>query len=236
MRNVLLKFFTNRFQPQPLRNGIVKGNACPQQTAVWRKPVPAFTDLRTLHGQRVLIVLDSDNLDYSLERQGTRLRYAKLLSQIGDRVGQVFPVAVLTSAQGDQRRADFLARSGWRVVSIPWENVITYNGVRKMANADLDIAFEFGCLASISGCDAALIGTGDGDLAVSIARGLRRTRPRTSIAIHALSVAGATSARLRQRNDLFDSNVIVGTDMLEDVATIDERKNRFEPKGGSNAC
>jgi len=186
-------------------------------TTARRTAIPTVTDLRALCNKRILLVVDADNMDYSLKPQGWRFRYRELLNRLTDGARMVFPAAVLTAAPGDRRRATSLENHGWRVLSIPWETVASHQGLRKLANADLDIAFECGSLASISGCEAVLIGTGDGDLAVSIARGLRRTHQRSRISVHTLSVAGASSSRLRQRTDLFDSSIIVGKDLLENT-------------------
>jgi len=197
--------------------------------------IPRLTDLRVVRGKRVLFVADSDNWDYSLERYRLRLQYGKVLNRLSAEAKHVYAVAVLTSSPNDCRRARHLANCGWRVVSIPWETVTTCQGVRKLANADMDLAFECGYLSNMRGCDVALVGTGDGDLAVSIARGLRRIHQRTPIGIHALSVLGASSNRLRQRTDLFDSSVIIGKDMLENINTRHEVTCRYTPKGDSHA-
>jgi hypothetical protein len=214
---VLLNFFTRHPQRQTPRDGVNNVGVHPQLTATCGMALPMVTNLRAVRGKRVLFVADSDNWDYSLRRHGLRLLYRRLLSRLNAEAERVFPVAVLTSAPGDSRRARRLEDCGWRVVSIPWETITTCQGVRKLANADTDLAFECGRLSIITGCDVALIGTGDGDLAVSIARGLRRTHRRVPIAIHTLSVRGASSTRLRQRTDLFDSSVIIGKDMLENI-------------------
>lgn len=199
----------------------------PRLTPTQGIAMPRVTDLRMVLGRRLLIVADCDNWDYSLKRCGLRLRYAALLDRLSAKAKQVFAVAVLASAPGDCRRAEHLTNCGWEVVSIAWETVTTYQGVRKLANADMDLAFECGSLSVMCGCDVALIGTGDGDLAVCIARGLRRIRHLTPIAIHTLSIAGASSSRLRQRSDLLDSSLIIGQDMLE---KIDPRQKVNKPQ------
>ncbi len=215
MPMVLLNFYTKQFQPQAVW---ADESAAPGDQAVV-SAMPKATNLRAARGKRVLLVADADNWDYSLKRHGLRLGYRQLLSRLNAEADCVYPVAVLTSAPGDSRRAGHLEDCGWHVVSIPWETVTTCQGTRKLANADMDLAFEWGCLSIISGCDTALVGTGDGDLAVSIARGLRRLRRQTPISIHTLSVVGASSSRLWQRNDLFDSSVMIGEDMLESSAS-----------------
>lgn len=214
MPMILLNFYTKQFQPQ----AVWADKSAPSSQPV-ASAMPKATNLRAARGKRVLLVADADNWDYSLKRHGLRLGYRRLLSRLNAEADCVYPVAVLTSAPDDSRRSHHLEDCGWHVVSIPWETVTTFHGARKLANADMDLAFEWGCLSIISGCDTALIGTGDGDLAVSIARGLRRLHRRIRISIHTLSVVGASSSRLWQRNDLFDSSVMIGEDMLENIAS-----------------
>lgn len=177
--------------------------------------MPATTSLKCMRGRRVLCLADSDNLDHSLAQRGLHLRHADLLRHLDATARKVFAVAVLTSPVHDTRRAEAWGRAGWRPIVVHWEWAMTCKGMRKLANADFDIAFEAGVLSSISGCDTILLATGDGDLAVSIARGLRRARQRDRLTIHTLSVTGATSARLRERTDLFDSSIQIGQDCLE---------------------
>jgi hypothetical protein len=176
--------------------------------------MPGQTGLKCIRGSRLLAVVDADNLDFSLSHRGYRLRYSDLLRRLNAEAHQTFAVALLTSAVRDNRRADALRQAGWRPIVISWEWAVTVNGTRKLANADLDIAFETGVLSSVSGCNAVLLGTGDGDLAISIARGLHRTRKRNRVVVHTLSVDGATSTRLHQRRDLFDSSILIGRDLL----------------------
>jgi hypothetical protein len=171
--------------------------------------------------------LDGDNLDISAKGHGLRVRYDRLLGLLHNEADEVEAVAVITSNVGDHRREDSLVDCGLRVVSIPREIVVEGRECRKVANADADLCFELGSLANVAGYSAICLGTGDGNLAISCLRGWRRTCGDAT-AIHTLSVAGATSARLRRR-DLFDSSILLGMDMLVPIAA----DRQLSPLGGS---
>jgi len=192
------------------------------------------TDLRVLRDERVLAILDADNLDFSLQRHGLQVRYVTLLKRLQSLARAVFPVAVLTTNVADVGRALRLRECGWRALEIPREAVPTSKGLRVAGNADADLAFELGALAAVADCSAVLLGTGDGDLAVSCSRGLRRVCRTRPVAIHTLSVSGSTSARLRQRRDLFSSSILIGMDLLERWFS-DSRQN-FHNREGASAC
>ena len=201
----------------PFRNGTDNPRRLPF-SATSGLAIPRVTDLRMFRGKRVLLIADSDNWDYSLKPHGLRLQYGGLLDRLKRRGRSRVPGSCADLGTGRLSvRLSFPENCGWRVVSIPWETITTCGGTRKLANADTDLAFECGYLCVSKDCDAALIGTGDGDLAVSIARGLRRIHRRMPIAIHTLSVVGASSSRLWQRTDLFDSSVMIGRDMLDNM-------------------
>lgn len=177
--------------------------------------MPAKTDVSALRGQKTLVVLDVDNLDFALQRHSLQVRYRALLNRLQSTARDVFPVAVLTVDMVDAGRAQRLRECGWRAIEIPREIVPTNRGRRIAGNADTDLSFELGVLSSVADYTAVLLGTGDGDLAISCARGLRRVRQVKPVTIRTLSVAGATSTRLEQRRDLFASSTLIGLDLLE---------------------
>lgn len=172
---------------------------------------PGTTDLSALKGRRVLTVVDEDNLRISMQHHRQPLLYRRLLARLHSETTRVFPLAVLTAPEGDQRREAYLKSRGWNVLAIPRETVLTTVGPQIKANADFDLAFELGHLVNTAQFDAVLLGTGDGDLAVAIGRGIRRRYPQ--LHLFTLSVAGSASARLRSRLDLFDGNIVVGRDI-----------------------
>jgi hypothetical protein len=174
--------------------------------------LPQTTDLSPLKGRRVLTVLDEDNLRISMRQYNLPLSYRRLLGRLHDETQLVFPLAVITAAEGDHRRGTSLANSGWSVIVVPRETVFTSAGPQLKANADFDLAFELGHLVNPRQFDTVLLGTGDGDLAVAIGRGIRRNCPH--LHLFTLSVPGSASARLRTRADLFDGNILVGRDLI----------------------
>jgi len=141
--------------------------------------------------------VDEDNLRISMRHHCRPLSYRTLLDRLRGRAENIFPLAVLTAPQGDQRREAYLKTRGWHVLAIPRETVVTCAGAQIKANADADLAFELGRLLSSDHFDTVLLGTGDGDLAVAIGRGMRRTQP--GVRLVTLSVPGSTSARLCNR-------------------------------------
>jgi hypothetical protein len=164
-----------------------------------------------LKGRHVLTVVDEDNLRISMRRHHQPLSYRLLLGKLHTETRCVFPLAVLTAAEGDQRREAYLKKTGWNVLVVPRETVFTTAGPQLKANADFDLAFEIGHLINTGQFDTVLLGTGDGDLAVAIGRGIRRRCP--TLHLFTLSVPGSTSGRLRSRSDLFDGNIAVGRDL-----------------------
>jgi len=173
--------------------------------------LPATTDLSALKGRHVLTVVDEDNLRISMRQHHQPLSYRLLLGKLHTETRCVFPLAVLTAAEGDQRREAYLKNTGWNVLVVPRETVFTTAGPQLKANADFDLAFELGHLVNTGQFDTVLLGTGDGDLAVAIGRGIRRRCP--TLHLFTLSVPGSTSGRLRTRSDLFDGNIAVGRDL-----------------------
>ena len=173
--------------------------------------LPTTTDFSLLKGRNLLAVVDDDNLRISMQQCRRPLSYSILLSRLQNESGYVFPLTVLTVQAGDLKRELELKGNGWNVLVIPKENVFTITGPQIKANADFDLAFELGHLVNSIQFDTVLLGTGDGDLAVAVGRGIRRTCPR--IRLLTLSVPASTSTRLRTRPDLFDGNIAVGCNL-----------------------
>jgi hypothetical protein len=80
----------------------------------------------------------------------------------------------------------------------------------------MDLCFECGRLVGAGQYDAVLVGSGDGDLCVALARGIRRIAPGCRTVT--LSVRESTSRRLLTRPDLFDGNILIGGDLTDSAA------------------
>jgi len=98
--------------------------------------LPPTTDLSSLTGRRLLVLVDEDNLRISMRHHCRPLSYRRLLGRLRGRAENIFPLAVLTAPQGDQRREAYLKTRGWRVLAIPRETVVTCTGPQIKANAD----------------------------------------------------------------------------------------------------
>jgi hypothetical protein len=182
--------------------------------------------LSALARQRVLCLADEDNLRISLKAHGLCLSFDSLLRRLSATAMGVSPWAVVTSAVGDTRHASYLVGTGWRVVSVPREIVNTVNGPCLKANGDFDFCFLAATLVSKHRFDAVVIASGDGDLCVAIARGIRRLQSVPEI--HTLSVVGSTSHRIRPVNNpyLFDGNILVGRDIARPAGSPDHKLDR----------
>jgi hypothetical protein len=177
--------------------------------------LPDLTGFQQLSGRRIACLLDEDNLRISLAREhGCVLDYDALLHRLRATAEAVSPWAVLTLAQGEGWREAELKLCGWRTLSFPHEIVQTINGPTKKSNADMDLCFEAGRLMR-GQFDTLLVGSGDGDLCVSAARGVKRINRDKRIV--ALSVPGASSHRLRTRGDLFDGSILIGRDLCQSM-------------------
>jgi hypothetical protein len=193
------------------------------------QPVPPNTDFSALQGTRLLAVMDDDNLRLSSRNRELRFSYRKTLERLNTISNVVLPLAVVVAEEGDTRRQAYLRDRGWRVLAIPRETVLTHQGPLVKANADFDLVFELGHLLSAGQFDTILLGTGDGDLAVSVGRGVRRTCP--GLRLFTLSVAGSASKRLRSRPDLFDGHFLAGLDLSRDWHHPTGRTNQQPAKG-----
>lgn len=173
--------------------------------------LPAATDLSVFGGRRLLCLIDEDNLRVSIRDHERHLSYQILHQRLQRETRSLAAWAIFTRPADDHRRRCYLQMRGWRVIDIPREIVTTSQGPVKKANADMDLCFAAGYLLQQDHYDAVLIGSGDGDLCIALARGIRRIRPECAIVT--LSVPGSTSRRLTSGSPLFDATLLIGHDL-----------------------
>jgi len=162
--------------------------------------------MKTLHilsGLRLLAIADVDNLAISARRVlHSSVNPCSLWNSIRRDVCRLTATAVLTTKPELRFTTEEWSKGGWKVVPVFREHVHTIRGEEHLANADLNIAFEAAVLtAGHPHADGILLLTGDGNLASSIARDVRRCRP--SMRVFAAAVPGTASSRLRDQT-LFD--------------------------------
>lgn len=184
--------------------------------------LPLTTDLAPLRGKRVLCLLDDDNLRISLRAHGVALAHRSLLAHLHGVAREVTAWMVFTAPEGAENRTRLLSSLGWNVLRVTREYVVQGGAVAAKSNADHDLCFVAGRLAMDRGFDTVLVGTGDGDLAVSLARSFAAF---TRAAVVSLSVPGSSSQRLRD-GSLFGARLFVGHDLTYRIPTPDQHGTR----------
>ncbi len=177
--------------------------------------LPVTTDLAPLRGKRVLCLLDDDNLRISLRAHGVALAHRSLLAHLRGVAREVTAWIVFTAPEGAENRTRLLSSMGWNVLRVTREYVVQGEAVTAKCNADHDLCFVAGRVAAAGAFDTVLVGTGDGDLAVSLARSFAAF---TSAHVVSLSVPGSSSHRLRD-GSLFGARVFVGHDLTYHIPT-----------------
>ncbi len=170
--------------------------------------------LDCLAGRNVLVLLDLENLHYSARDLGYAVDLPGLAKCLLRASRRCMLHAFVSAETAD---TDTVSRQygavGWELHVNPIEEVRTCRGVERLANADNLLLFSAGLLLSRSRADTIVVGSGDGHLVVSLARGIAELPRRRQLAT--LSLAGSTSARLEAgRNRLITANVELGLDML----------------------
>jgi len=163
----------------------------------------------------LLGIFDDDNLKISCdEKFGSKLSYATLAASLRGLANRCELWAVLTSNAEDAGRTRYFEARGYQALDVKREVIATKRGTVVKGNADFDLAFETAFRIACGTFDTVLLGTGDGDLALAIARGIKRVDPE--LKVFTLSVRGCTSARLLQHQvpHLVEGNFYVESAML----------------------
>lgn len=165
--------------------------------------------------RRVLTLLDVENLTYSALNLGMVLDFGMLAELVKASLPDPALHAVFSTPKGDDGIARLLAGMGWT----PHEREIVYKRGRqndhKPANADVALAFHAAALIGATGADACIIATGDGCLALDIARAIQATF-RTCSVIATMSLAGSTSPLIdARRTSSVNLNIEIGRDAMQ---------------------
>ena len=176
--------------------------------------ITAFTrPLSILKDEHVLVLADVENLRYSARDLGYRMSFAKLGKLITGHSNEARMHAFFTIPENETYRENYFKERGWHAHTDPIEHVKTHRGVIKKANSDMRILYDAGAMVSRSKARVVVLGTGDGDLASALAKGIR-SHP-TERRVVTMSLAGSTSWRIDARkNPLFDANIEIGLDCL----------------------
>jgi hypothetical protein len=192
-----------------------------------------------LRDRAVLVALDLENIDRSAHDIGRVVDYGRLACVLRDGVGQqVHLIAVFSCADSETASERFLRARGWATYTRPIDTVRTKMGMVRHGNADVAFATAVG--AAVIGLDveACVLATGDGQLAIDVARCVTAIAPRCKTAA-TLSLPGSTSNRLdARRSDLFTINLEIGDDVMNRLTAtsiVNERRARRAQEVGSRA-
>jgi hypothetical protein len=180
------------------------------------QPQPAAPSLfACLVSKRVLLLIDDDNLRVSNQNALRKSFSYRALANELDRITRCCDkFAFFSSAPGDHSRQQYFSRRGYNTLDLKREFESRPGGrITANSNADFDLAVQGGYLLSLCRYDCVLVGSGDGDLVLAIARGVQRLLP--DVRVFTLSVPGCTSHRiLASKTSLIAANFLVEDSML----------------------
>lgn len=169
--------------------------------------------LESLHGQKVLLLADVENLIYSARNLGYKVSFRMLGQRLQAIARSCSLHAFFSRPQGDDTLERYFQERGWITHPKNIEEFMTHKGWQRHANSDNDILFHAGNLVTRHDADFILVASGDGLLAGDLARlitGLPKSRHVATV-----SLAGSTSFRLDARtNPNITFNIEIGLDCL----------------------
>jgi hypothetical protein len=163
-----------------------------------------------MRDERVLVILDVENLTISTRQTGYELIYPKLAQRLVSASRSACLHAVLSVDPSDARDREFMEQSG---ITIHTRNIQYLPSGRKAANADNLLAFKAGALVTRSTASLVILGSGDGQLSDDLAQFIKTLPGKREVMT--LSVAGSTSSLLNARiNPAITENIEIGQDVL----------------------
>ncbi|MDB5970967.1 MAG: hypothetical protein JWQ90_3417 [Hydrocarboniphaga sp.] len=170
--------------------------------------------LDILPNKRALILLDVANLHCGAKTAGYELSFGTLASLLKAKLGSADLHAFFARKPNDSGRGDELEGHGYHTHAREVEYVKTVRGMERKSNCDNDLLFVAGVLLATMSYDLVVAGTGDGDLALDLARGVRAFRD--NIEIVSLGFAHNSAWRLHTgANRVIDGNILIGADCLQ---------------------
>ena len=204
-----------RSRPEP-GLGVASGASASARLSLSGHPLPARTSgLAALHGRRVLVLLDGENISYSLKPTAD-CDYAKLAALLLQHASGGADLHAFASAQPgaavNYARSYFNA-AGYVPHVEPIEVVNGAGGLRKRANSDNEILMHDARLIVTERPDWVVLASGDGDLGCDVARFI--ARETKGVQFMTLGLRGSFSRRLRvDQNRQVTCNSWIGADVL----------------------
>lgn len=191
------------------------GPACTQRPCGASGPLPVNTaGLAALQGRRALVLLDAENISYSL-KPNADCDYRRLAALLRNQSPTAQLHAFASAAPGpalDYARTYF-QQAGWLHHLVPIEVVRDAGGVRKRANSDAQVHLHGAKLIATCAPDYVVLISGDGDLGCDLARFLNAEAPQARFMT--LGLPHSFSHRLRvEQNNLVSCNAWLGVDVV----------------------
>jgi hypothetical protein len=171
--------------------------------------------------------VDDDNLRISSRQLlGSALDYHALAVELSQVSSNCHKHAFFSSAPGDTTRETYFHQLGYQTTGL--RRMRSPDGRTVNTNADFDLCVEAGFLLALHRYDSVLVGSGDGELALAVARGVDRLLG--GISVFTLSVPGATSHRILN-HPLIAANFSVPPAMLSPLANTNQRPAQAQTTG-----
>jgi len=183
------------------------------------------TDLASLKGKRIIVMLDEQNVSKGAEQLGLRMRYDLLAERVHAAAATAKLHVFLAARPGASDRVSEFERLGF----IAHAKVVRYirpNGRGSIRDANIDNLFSFwlGWLVRTTPVDMVVIGSGDYGLSGELAKEIRMLRSRRPIGVATLSLPGSTAQDLDARHNLnIRVNLEIGLDVLDPMVQFDQR-------------
>jgi NYN domain len=177
--------------------------------------LPSATNgLAVLQGRQALVLLDGENISYSL-KPNADCDYRRLAALVRSQCPAAHLHAFASAPPGppmDYARTYF-AQAGWLHHLVPIEVVRDASGVRKRANSDAQIHLHGAKLIATCAPDYVVLISGDGDLGCDLARFLSAEAPQAHFMT--LGLPHSFSHRLRvEQNNQVSCNAWLGADVV----------------------
>ncbi|WP_146204451.1 NYN domain-containing protein [Massilia glaciei] len=199
--------------PDPLKPAPSRRPHCPRGRAGPQElGIPARSQFPSDIEGKTLLVIDGENIAFTLKRAGLKLDWGAFMQVLGATVPALQAHAYSTASEEclDQV-AQVYEGAGIDAHVRPKQTVHTFHGHVEKANSDHDILLGLGMLLQGHLPDNLILASGDGDLGTAVAHFCASFDVNLIIC----GVPGATSARLRKRNNAqVAGNIWLGRELM----------------------
>ena len=165
-------------------------------------------------GNRMLCVLDVENLSISAERRGYVIDYSRLAELLRCSCAEAHLHAFATIEGTHGKFVEQIEAAGWVMHSWPVERIRRLGRPEEIRNSDATLLMTTGFLLAKLRIDTLLIGSGDAALVIECARTTQELSP-TLRHTGTLRVSGSTGSSIDADNrDGIDFNTFIGHDMF----------------------